>query len=154
MNIHEKKLMLHIAMGKTGTSALQDSFWEKRKALEKDGSCCPTCGVVSHAHHLLSPAVRSDSIQRSSAIGGAERRSLRLCLRPRCRSQSPQLTQKHHMLNANRKYVDDRTICVHGNFSPLKYRFFESSMGKRYIMWMQNLVGRLLAHDVFWKDNS
>lgn len=57
MNIHEKKLMLHIAMGKTGTSALQDFFWENRKALEKDGLCCPTYGAVSHAHRLLSPHV-------------------------------------------------------------------------------------------------
>ena len=109
---------------------------------------------IFSSQSLLSPAVRSDIIPRSSAIGGVERRSPRLYIRPRRRSQSPQLTQKHHMLNAKRKSVSDRTICVHGNFLSLKYRFFESSMGKRYIMSMQSLVGRLLAHYVFWKDNS
>ena len=49
----KKNLILHIGMGKTGTSALQDFFWENRARLKKSGLCYPKYGAVSHAHHLL-----------------------------------------------------------------------------------------------------
>ena len=53
----KKKLILHIGMGKTGTSALQDFFWANRALLEKNGLDYPKYGAVSYAHHLLSPHV-------------------------------------------------------------------------------------------------
>ena len=53
----KKKLILHIGMGKTGTTALQDFFWENSANLKKYGLYYPQYGAVSHAHHLLSPHV-------------------------------------------------------------------------------------------------
>ncbi len=50
----KKNLILHIGMGKTGTSALQDFFWTNRARLEKIGLQLPKYGAVSHANHLLS----------------------------------------------------------------------------------------------------
>ena len=53
----KKSLILHIGMGKTGTTALQVFFSENRRALEKNGISYPKFGEVSGAHHLLSPHV-------------------------------------------------------------------------------------------------
>ncbi|TDG15112.1 hypothetical protein E2F43_02425 [Seongchinamella unica] len=53
----KKKLYLHIGMGKTGTTALQNFFWENRRALARNDVCYPKYGTVSNAHHLLSPHV-------------------------------------------------------------------------------------------------
>jgi hypothetical protein len=54
---NRKLLYLHIGMGKTGTTALQEFFWENRKLLGRSGICYPKLGVKSGAHHLLSPHV-------------------------------------------------------------------------------------------------
>jgi Sulfotransferase family len=53
----KKKLYLHIGMGKTGTTALQNFFWENRKSLASHGVHYPELGVMSNAHHLLSPHI-------------------------------------------------------------------------------------------------
>ena len=52
----KKKLYLHIGMGKTGTTALQNFFWENRKVLARHDLCYPKHGLMSNAH-LLSPHV-------------------------------------------------------------------------------------------------
>lgn len=51
----KKKLLLHIGMGKTGTTALQEFFWENRNLLAQHGICYPEIGSQSAAHHLISP---------------------------------------------------------------------------------------------------
>ena len=56
-NVTKKLLYLHIGMGKTGTTALQEFFWENRRLLARNGICYPKLGVKSGAHHLLSPHV-------------------------------------------------------------------------------------------------
>ena len=53
----KKKLYLHIGMGKTGTTALQNFFWENRKVLAKRDVCYPKRGTMANAHHLLSPHI-------------------------------------------------------------------------------------------------
>ena len=53
----KKKLYVHIGMGKTGTTALQNFFWENRAALSGHDLCYPARGIMSGAHHLLSPHV-------------------------------------------------------------------------------------------------
>lgn len=53
----KKKLYVHIGMGKTGTTALQNFFAENRKVLSRHDLNYPTHGVMSNAHHLLSPHV-------------------------------------------------------------------------------------------------
>ncbi len=53
----KKKLFLHIGMGKTGTTALQDFFWDNRKLLAQLGVSYPKTGMQSNAHHLLSPHI-------------------------------------------------------------------------------------------------
>ncbi|TGD74094.1 sulfotransferase [Mangrovimicrobium sediminis] len=53
----KKKLYLHIGMGKTGTTALQNFFWDNRKLLAQRDICYPELGSQSHAHHLLSPHI-------------------------------------------------------------------------------------------------
>ncbi len=53
----KKKLYLHIGMGKTGTTALQNFFWENRKALASHDICYPKRGTMANAHHLLSPHI-------------------------------------------------------------------------------------------------
>ena len=50
-------LTLHIGLGKTGTTVLQEFFWANRKLLEKNGITYPDYGVVAGAHHLLSPHI-------------------------------------------------------------------------------------------------
>jgi hypothetical protein len=50
-----KTLLLHIGMGKTGTTVLQEFFWENRDALAMRGICYPEIGSQSAAHHLISP---------------------------------------------------------------------------------------------------
>lgn len=50
-------LYLHIGMGKTGTTALQEFFWANRQVLDEHGICYPEYCVVSAAHHRLSPHV-------------------------------------------------------------------------------------------------
>ena len=51
------ELILHIGMGKTGTTALQEAFWANRGALQAAGILYPTIGAVSAAHHLITPFV-------------------------------------------------------------------------------------------------
>lgn len=53
----KKQLYLHIGMGKTGTTALQEFLWTNKKLLASNGICYPSIGVKSGAHHLLSPHV-------------------------------------------------------------------------------------------------
>ena len=53
----KKKLYLHIGMGKTGTTALQDFFAHNRQALGEMGISYPERGTMSNAHHLLSPHI-------------------------------------------------------------------------------------------------
>ena len=52
-----KTLVLHIGMGKTGTTALQHFFWSNRRALEAHDIAYPSYGSVAEAHHLISPHV-------------------------------------------------------------------------------------------------
>lgn len=52
-----KTLILHIGMGKTGTTALQHFFWSNRRALETHDIAYPVYGSVAEAHHLISPHV-------------------------------------------------------------------------------------------------
>ncbi len=52
-----KRIYLHIGMGKTGTTALQDFFWDNRQLLAESGICYPEHGIQSNAHHLLSPHI-------------------------------------------------------------------------------------------------
>ena len=54
---------------------------------------------------------------------------------------------------ARQTYVSERGICVHGNFMPLKYRFFESRLEKRYVTWIKDPVERLWAHYVLWRSD-
>lgn len=59
-NTKKKTLYLHVGMGKTGTTALQEFFWENRNILLKNfGIAYPEYGSVSCAHHLLSPHIPS-----------------------------------------------------------------------------------------------
>jgi hypothetical protein len=53
--VSKKTLFVHIGMGKTGTTALQNFFWSNRRELGRHGIAYPEVGVVSGAHHLLSP---------------------------------------------------------------------------------------------------
>lgn len=55
--MEKKKLFIHIGMGKTGTTALQEFFWSNRKKMKKRGICYPKVGNVCGAHHLLSPHI-------------------------------------------------------------------------------------------------
>jgi hypothetical protein len=50
-------LILHIGMGKTGTTALQEAFWANRDLLEQAGVTYPSLGAVTAAHHLITPFV-------------------------------------------------------------------------------------------------
>lgn len=51
----KKELILHIGMGKTGTTALQNFFWSNRGVLAEHGILYPDIGVVAGAQHLLTP---------------------------------------------------------------------------------------------------
>lgn len=51
----KKTLVLHIGMGKTGTTALQRYFTANRKLLADRGILYPEYGTMVGAHHLLSP---------------------------------------------------------------------------------------------------
>lgn len=53
----KKRLVLHIGMGKTGTTALQHFFWSNRRTLEAHDIAYPSYGSVAEAHHLISPHV-------------------------------------------------------------------------------------------------
>ena len=53
----KKKIYLHIGMGKTGTTALQNFFGENREVLASRDICYPERGTMANAHHLLSPHV-------------------------------------------------------------------------------------------------
>lgn len=50
-----QKLFIHIGLGKTGTTSLQNFFWRNREVLAKHGVIYPELGNVASAHHLLSP---------------------------------------------------------------------------------------------------
>jgi hypothetical protein len=51
----KKTLFLHAGMGKTGTTAIQETFWANRAALSRAGIAYPRTGAVAGAHHLVSP---------------------------------------------------------------------------------------------------
>ena len=53
----KKELYVHVGMGKTGTTALQEFFWANREQLGQQGIHYPEAGVISGAHHLLSPHI-------------------------------------------------------------------------------------------------
>lgn len=52
-----KALILHIGMGKTGTTALQRAFWQNRDLLARHGIAYPVTGAVAAAHHLITPRI-------------------------------------------------------------------------------------------------
>ena len=52
-----KPMVLHIGLGKTGTTVLQRFLSGNRQALQERGILYPEDGVVDHAHHLFSPHV-------------------------------------------------------------------------------------------------
>jgi hypothetical protein len=51
----KKTLILHIGMGKTGTTAIQNALWDNREVLAQCGITYPTVGTVAKAHHLVTP---------------------------------------------------------------------------------------------------
>jgi hypothetical protein len=55
--VSKKELYLHIGLGKTGTTSLQNYFWANRKRLKQNGILYPELGIVAGAHHILSPHV-------------------------------------------------------------------------------------------------
>jgi len=52
-----KPLILHIGLGKTGTTVLQQFFTSNTEALRTLGIDYPAEGLADHAHHLFSPHV-------------------------------------------------------------------------------------------------
>ena len=56
----KKTLILHAGMGKTGTTAIQHTFWNNRAALARAGIAYPAIGAASGAHHLISPHIMAD----------------------------------------------------------------------------------------------
>jgi hypothetical protein len=50
-----KTLILHIGMGKTGTTAIQNALWDNREVLAAAGITYPAVGNVANAHHLVAP---------------------------------------------------------------------------------------------------
>jgi hypothetical protein len=54
-NDKKKTLYLHIGLGKTGTTALQEFFWSNRKQLSEFGIDYPDYAVIAGAHHVVSP---------------------------------------------------------------------------------------------------
>ncbi len=53
----KKTLILHAGMGKTGTTAIQETFWKNRAALSRAGIAYPRIGAVAGAHHLITPRI-------------------------------------------------------------------------------------------------
>jgi hypothetical protein len=53
----KKTLILHAGMGKTGTTAIQHTFWRNRAALARAGIAYPAIGIGERAHHLISPLI-------------------------------------------------------------------------------------------------
>ena len=53
----KKKLLIHIGMGKTGTTALQHFFGDNRQLLQENGIEYPSYNTVANAHHTYSPHV-------------------------------------------------------------------------------------------------
>lgn len=51
----KRTLILHIGMGKTGTTAIQNALWDNREILAREGVTYPTVGTVAKAHHLITP---------------------------------------------------------------------------------------------------
>ncbi|MEM9255499.1 MAG: hypothetical protein AAGA91_08625 [Pseudomonadota bacterium] len=51
----KKQLILHIGLGKTGTTMLQEFLWANRRVLTDLDIDYPTYGAVACAHHTLSP---------------------------------------------------------------------------------------------------
>lgn len=50
-----RTLILHIGMGKTGTTAIQNALWDNREVLARHGVTYPSVGTVAKAHHLIAP---------------------------------------------------------------------------------------------------
>lgn len=59
MSTAKKTLILHIGSGKTGTTAIQQTFWKNQAALAAAGIAYPKVGAVAGAHHLISPFMPS-----------------------------------------------------------------------------------------------
>ena len=57
MHKQQKPLVLHIGLGKTGTTVLQRFLAQNREVLLERGIEYPQEGLVDHAHHLFSPHV-------------------------------------------------------------------------------------------------
>ena len=51
----KRALILHVGMGKTGTTAIQNALWDNRDVLAECGVTYPTIGAVAKAHHLITP---------------------------------------------------------------------------------------------------
>jgi hypothetical protein len=65
-------LYLHIGSGKTGTTSIQNFCWANRALLAEAGVIYPDMGVVSGAHHRLSPHIPPFLAQSWSFIEPAE----------------------------------------------------------------------------------
>jgi hypothetical protein len=48
-------VILHVGMGKTGTTAIQNALWDNREVLARSGVTYPAVGMVANAHHLITP---------------------------------------------------------------------------------------------------
>jgi hypothetical protein len=66
MSQPKKTLILHIGMGKTGTTAIQKAMWRNRAALSRAGIAYPVIGAVAGAHHLISPHLPSNILGRTN----------------------------------------------------------------------------------------
>lgn len=64
MTASQKRLILHIGLGKTGTSVLQQFLAANRDVLAGFGIAYPDYGRVDNAHHLLSPHVPHYMMER------------------------------------------------------------------------------------------
>jgi hypothetical protein len=95
-------------------------------------------GYLALVDEYCSDSIVEDYVDRPMGSGSFLRRAtaLRGCFR-----------------HARQTYVSERAICVHGNFMPLKYRFFESSLERRYVTWVKHPADRLWDHYALWKSD-
>jgi len=61
----KKKIYIHIGFGKTGTSAIQSLFSNRRVALLEQGFLYPETGLQGDVHHALAP-LGADTISKST----------------------------------------------------------------------------------------
>ena len=95
-------------------------------------------GYLALVDAYCSDSIVEDYVDRPMGSGSVLRRAtaLRGCFR-----------------HAGQAYVSERAICVHGNFMPLKYRFFESRLERRYVTWVKHPADRLWDHYALWKSD-